>query len=249
MRNHPRVTRVAVFVGLVLAGCGEPTTPARSAPSDIRSGALEPSTLPDHDFVPRSDNPYFLLVPGTTFHYRARTADGVETEDFTVTAATKRIQGVTARVIEDVVRLDGSVTEHTFDWFAQDQETGDVWYFGEDSQQILNGQVIGTEGSWQAGRDGAQAGIIMERHPTVGDTYREEFAPGVAEDMARVLSLDARAQVPYGNFRGCLKTDNFTPLDPDLHEEKVYCLGVGLVLETNASGRKEPNELVSITRP
>jgi len=104
MRNHPLVTRVAVFVGLVLAGCGEPTTPARSAPSDIRSGALEPSTLPDHEFVPRSDNPYFPLVPGTSSHYRARIADGVETEDFTVTAATKRIQGVTTRVIEDAAR-------------------------------------------------------------------------------------------------------------------------------------------------
>lgn len=249
MRTHPRGFRVAAFVGLVLVGCNESTTPNLSAPSDTQSGALKASTLPDHNFVPRSDNTYFPLVPGATFHYRARTADGVETEDFTVTSATKRIQGITTRVIEDVVRLNGSITEHTFDWFAQDQQTGDVWYFGEDSQQILNGQVIGTEGSWEAGRNGAQAGIIMEGHPKVGDTYREEFAPGVAEDMARVLTLDARAQVPYGNFRGCLKTDNFTPLDPNLHEEKVYCPDVGLVLETNVSGRKEPNELVSITPP
>ena len=249
MCAHPRVCRVAVVVGFFLAGCSESTTPNLSAPPDIQSGALKASTLSNHNFVPRSDNTYFPLVPGTTFHYRARTADGVETEDFTVTSDTKGIQGVTTRVIEDVVRLNGSITEHTFDWFAQDQETGDVWYFGEESRQILNGQVIGTEGSWQAGRNGAQAGIIMEGQPKAGDTYREEFAPGVAEDMARVLSLDAHAQVPYGNFDGCLKTDNFTPLDPGLHEEKVYCPGVGLVLETNASGRKEPNELVSITLP
>jgi hypothetical protein len=82
----------------------------------------------------------------------------------------------------------------------------------------------------------------------VGETYREEFAPGVAEDMARVVSLDARAKVPYGTFDGCLKTKNFTPLEPDLREEKYYCPEVGLVPEVDLEG-KERNELVNITTP
>lgn len=253
MLTKPSVSRLAMCAGLVLASCAEPTTPSSRTTSDARKNVLDTSAPAASDFVPESNNPYFPLVPGTTFHYESRTKDGLETQDFTVTSDTKVILGVTTRVIEDIVRLDGSIIEHTFDWFGQNVATGDVWYFGEDTRQFdpVTGKLIGREGSWQAGRKGAQAGIIMWGDPAahVGETYREEFAAGVAEDMARVVSLDARARVPYGSFDGCLKTENFTPLEPDLREEKYYCPGVGLVLEVTLSGGKERNELVSITPP
>jgi len=249
MVTHARFPRLAVLAALALSACSEPTTPVPGSPSDAAARALDASAFAEREFVPRSDNPYFPLVPGTSFHYRSQTPDGIETEDFIVTTGTKRILGVTTRVVEDVVRLDGSITEHTFDWFAQDEETGDVWYFGEDSRQFLDGKLIGTEGSWEAGRKGAQAGIIMEGHPKVGDTYREEFARGVAEDLARVLSLNASVHVPYGSFRQCLKTENFTRLDPGHREQKYYCPNVGLVLEVIVAGGEGQNQLVRITRP
>ena len=249
MPTYLRASSLALFTGIILAACTEPTIPNPNTPTDTRSLF----DLSSQSFQPKSDNPYFPLVPGTTFHYQSQTKDGLETEDFIVTSDTKLILGVTTRVIEDIVRLEGVITEHTFDWFAQNVETGDVWYFGEDSRQFdpVTGKLIGREGSWQAGRKGAQAGIIMWSDPAahVGETYREEFAPGVAEDMARVVSLDARARVPYGSFTGCLQTDNFTPLDPDVQESKYYCPGVGLVLEVAKGGGKERNELVSITSP
>jgi len=248
----PCVSGLAMFASLVLAGCTEPTTPGSNTTSDTQKGAFAVRP-PAGDFVPESDNLYFPLVPGTTFHYEARTKDGLETEDFIVTSDTKVILGVTTRVVEDIVLLDGSVIEHTFDWFAQNRETGDVWYFGEDSREFdpVTGQLIGTAGSWQAGRKRAQAGIIMWGDPAahVGETYSEEVAPGVAEDMARVVSLDARVRVPFRSFDGCLKTENFTPLEPDFREEKYYCPGVGLVLGVAVTGGKERNELVSITTP
>lgn len=216
---------------------------------DDEKGDRDDRDNDEREFVPRSDNPYFPLVPGTRYRYRSRTSEGIETEVFTVTFDTKRITGVTTRVIEDVVRLNGSIIEHTFDWFAQDTRSGAVYYFGEDSRQFENGKLVGTEGSWQAGRHGARAGKIMEGHPKVGDSYREEFAPGVAEDRARVLSLDARVHSPFGNFHGCLKTENFTRLDPGLREHKFYCRGVGLVREVAVVGPAEDNRLVSIRRP
>ncbi len=249
MLTQPRLPHVALLAGLVLVACTEPTTLILPT-SESQTGALGTSNLVQRTFVPRSNNPYFPLVPGTTFHYVSQTADGTEVEDFTVTSQTKVILGVTVRVVEDIVRLDGVITEHTFDWFAQDETSGDVWYFGEDSREYdpTTGEFIGSEGSWEAGVDGAQQGIIMEGNPEVGDSYGEEFAPGVAEDMARVLSLKAHANVPYGNFHGCLKTANFTPLDPESQEEKYYCPGVGLVLEVDlGSGKKVRNELISIT--
>jgi hypothetical protein len=250
MLTKPSVSWLAMFAGLVLAGCTEPTIPGSPTTPDTPNGTFAVSP-PAGDFVPESNNTYFPLVPGTTFRYESQTDEGLETQDFTVTFNTKIIQDITTRVVEDIVRLDGVIIEHTFDWFAQNQETGDVWYFGEDSRQFdpVTGKLIGREGSWQAGHKDAQAGIIMWGDPAahMRETYREEFAPGVAEDMARVVSLKARAEVPHGSFAGCLKTENFTPLEPDLREAKYYCPEVGLVLEVDVKG-KERNELVSITR-
>ena len=245
MKIQPCLPHVMI-VGLIMTGCAESATPTLTAPGSAESRGVALSTPPATNFVASSDNPYFPLVPGTTFSYRLETEDGIETEEFIVTNETKVVDGVTTRVIEDIVRLDGVIIEHTFDWFAQDTTTGDVWYFGEDSREFdpETGKFIGREGSWEAGKKGAQAGIIMLGNPQVGDTYQEELAPGVAEDAALVVSLNAHANVPYGNFHGCLKTENFTPLDPEVLENKYYCPGVGLVLEVDG---KERNELISKT--
>lgn len=165
-------TRLALINCLVLAGCSKaqritapntvPVTPAHGGIAAEPTRADAPQAL---QFTPGSTHPYFPLVPGTAFHYRSKTPDGIETGDFFVTDKTKNIQGVTTRVIEDIVKLDGVEIEHTFDWFAQD-ELGNVWYFGEDATSIdpETGE-ISHEGSWQAGQHGAQAGIIMLAHP------------------------------------------------------------------------------------
>jgi hypothetical protein len=239
---------------IALAGCSKSeriTAPAVGSPDARRTfsvGELNAAVLQSHTFTPGSTNPYFPLVPGTVFTYRSKTKDGTEIEVMRVTDQTKVIQGVTTRVVQDDVRLDGVLTEHTFDWFAQD-ELGNVWYFGEDSQSIdpETGEVS-TEGSWQAGKAGAEAGIIMEAHPAVGDSYNEENAAPVAEDQARVTALGARAKVPYGRFDGCLETENTSPLEPTALENKFYASGVGLVLEVDVT-EKTRNELVSITGP
>src|SRR5262249_6971462 len=128
---------------------------------------------------------------------------------------------------------------------AQDKD-GNVWYFGEDTKAFDNGQVS-TEGSWEAGVDGAQPGIIMEGHPQVGDAYRQEFARGVAQDRGQVLSLNESATVPYGSFQNCLKTKEFSDLEPGIVENKVYCSNVGQVLATTVQGGSDFEKLVSIT--
>jgi hypothetical protein len=123
---------------------------------------------------------------------------------------------------------------------------GNVWYFGEDSKQIENGVVVGTEGSWEAGVDGAKPGIIMLAEPKVGTKYQQEFAPGVAEDMAKVLSLSETVEVPYGRFEGCLKTAEWTPLEPGAREFKYYAPGTGQVLEVQSRGGGVRVELIAI---
>jgi hypothetical protein len=150
-------------------------------------------------------------------------------------------------VVRDTVTVNGQVIEDTYDWYAQDSE-GNVWYFGEDSKTYENGVVTSTEGSWEAGVDGALPGIVMKASPQIGETYRQEYYPGVAEDMADVASITESVKVPYGDFEYVLKTRDYSPLNPDVIEYKYYASGVGFILETNADGGGRI-ELIEIRTP
>jgi hypothetical protein len=198
------------------------------------------------DFTTKIDNAYMPLSPGSRWTYR-NTFTG-ERIIVQVTNRTKRIaNGVTARVVRDTARRHGQVTEDTFDWYAQD-ERGNVWYLGEDTKEYEHGKVSSTAGSWEAGVDGARAGIAMLAHPRVGRHYRQEYYAGHAEDHARVLSLGEQAQVPAGHYKSALLTKEWTPLEPDVLEYKLYARGVGVVLSMTVSGGAEWEELVRFTR-
>lgn len=162
----------------------------------------------------------------------------------TVTPRTKRILGIEATVVHDVVTEGGSVIEDTYDRYAQDR-TGTVWYLGEDTREYEDGRIVSREGSWEAGVDGAQAGVIVPARPRVGMAYRQEHDAGEAEDRGEVLSLAARVGVPFGAFEDVLLTQDTTPLQPDVVEHKHYARGVGPVLTVDVSGGSGREELIS----
>ncbi|MEO5952165.1 MAG: hypothetical protein ABIQ44_06790 [Chloroflexia bacterium] len=145
-------------------------------------------------------------------------------------------------VIWDRSWLDSSLIEETYDWYAQDK-AGNVWYFGEDTKQYKDGSLTGTKGSWEAGVNGAEAGIIMGAKPQVGDSYRQEYSKGIAEDTAQVLSVNETVATPYGSFKGCLQTLDASTLDLQLKEHKYYCSEAGgsvtLIVDTNNNEREE----------
>ncbi len=175
------------------------------------------------------DNPFHPLTPGTMWVYEGTTADGLERVEVEVTANTKTILGVVCVEVHDREFLDGELIEDTLDWFAQDAD-GNVWYFGEDSKTIENGVVVGTEGSWEAGVAGALPGIIMLAAPAVGQVYMQENAPGIAEDLGHVAAVGVSETTPLGTYNGCVQTEDYNPLDPEI-EDKFYAPGVGLILE------------------
>jgi hypothetical protein len=149
--------------------------------------------------------------------------------------------------VRDVATEDGEPVESTEDYYAQDRR-GNVWYLGEDTAEYENGKVVSREGSWEAGVDGAEPGVIMPAHPRAGLRYRQEYYKGHAEDRARIVSRREQAGVPYGHFRRVLMTRESNPLEPDVLEFKFYARGIGPVLAVSVSGESDREELVRFRR-
>jgi len=202
-------------------------------------------SLPSDAYVDTIDNPYFPLIPGTTYIYEGESDGESVRSRFAITDRTKQIQGVDVTVVRDREFVDGELAEDTLDWFAQDR-MGNVWYFGEDSKEIEDGDVVSTDGSWKAGVDGARPGIIMKAFPATGDAYDQETAPGIAEDRAEVLGFNQRVVVPFSTFGDCLQIAESTPLEPDVLEHKFYAPGIGFVKAIDITGGDEVLELVEI---
>lgn len=244
--RHAILTVITALLVATTAACGGGTTKPASPPaaSPLPQGS-KPFKVDPADFTTNIDNRYWPMKPGSHWVYRETNAGGdVQRNDVVVTNKTKTIDGIDAVVVHDTVKLRGQLTEDTFDWYAQDSE-GNLWYLGEDTTEYENGKVKTKEGSWEAGRDGALGGVIVPAHPRRGLTYREEYYKGHAEDGAEILSLHARAKIPYGTYDDLLQTRNFSAIEPDVIEEKFYAPGVGVVLELTVSGGSDRSELIS----
>jgi hypothetical protein len=209
-------------------------------------GAKPSLQIDPNNFVDVVDNPYFPLEPGTTFIYEGESEGTPTREVVNVTSETKEILGVTTIVVHDQAFEDGVLIEDTFDWYAQDEE-GNVWYFGEDTKELdENGNVISTEGSWEAGVNGAEPGIIMLADPKKGDKYQQENAPDVAEDMSQVIGFEDSFCVQYGCFENVLVTKEWTPLEKGVVELKYYAQGVGFIFSEMVKGGEEQLQLVRV---
>jgi hypothetical protein len=241
----PRFPLTVLLVAApLIASCDQQPTQPSDPPADdsvpLSAIAAEaesffaPEFNPD-SFVMRVDNRFFPLVPGTQFVYKGEEDGENETNVTLVTKERKRILGISAVVVLDRVFVDGELKEKTFDWYAQDTR-GNVWYLGEDTQELEDGKVVSTEGSWEAGVKGAKAGIIMPAHPAVGQHYRQEFFAGEAEDEAKVVDRGLDITVPYGSFHNCIKTVEWTRLEPGIKEAKFYCPRVGFVKANDVQG-------------
>jgi hypothetical protein len=238
----------AAMVLVLVGGCGgssgKPGGSAEEKTQETTQQAYAPHIDPA-EFTTKIDNEYFPLKPGTTFVYEGKFHGTSERDVMAVTRDTRRVMGVECVVASDRVTEDGKLIEQTYDWYAQDKE-GNVWYFGEHVTEYKNGKVSGHEGSWESGVDGAKPGIAMKADPKVGETYRQEYYKGVAEDRAKVLSLNKSATVPYGSFDHVLMTEEWTPLEPNIVERQYYVAGVGDIIESTVEGPPERIELVDV---
>ena len=233
---------------------------------------FDADNFPDPPAINTITNQYWPLPVGRTFTYRAETTDGCEWSIVTVTPDTELItiagETLLAREVSDFEYEDeacdgpdgSELSEKTFDWYAQDN-VGNIWYMGEDTENC-NGENSCTPGSgrWKAGEDvqgsgqNAEPGIIMLASPTSGDSYRQEFYEGFAEDLAKIMGKNAGVElrsedaVSPGEWDNCLVTKEWNTLEGGSVEQKYYCVGdgVGLVLVTEHSGKTVRFEQVDL---
>lgn len=199
-------------------------------------------------FTARVTNAWFPLRPGSIYVYRG-VKDGQASRDvMTVTHEVRTIDGAPCAVVKDKLYLRGRLEERTTDWYTQDRR-GNVWYYGEETAELgANGRVKSTEGTWLAGRNGAKPGIYFPGHPKVGQSARQEYYRGHAEDHFRVVRFHAAVKVPWGSTKSALLTEEWTPLEPAVLDHKYYVRGIGNVLEQSVKGPNERNALVSFKR-
>jgi hypothetical protein len=159
------------------------------------------------------------------------------------------IAGVSAVVVRDVVRRPGGTrAETTDDWYAADS-SGNVWYLGEDTATYdEHGQLEDREGSWEAGKHGAEPGIIMPSHARPSTAGFMEYSKGVAEDQAWVVQHLGHVRTPGGRFTDVVRTFEWSRLEPDVISQKFYAAGLGIISEHDVSGGNERFWVVSYHR-
>ena len=233
-----------LFVLVALAACNDDDDVLPENPSDaVYDVDIDPSNFKSTGIT---GNLYFPLNAGKTYIYEGSGEDGEVIRVITeYTNETKTIMGITCVVVRDQEYEDEQLIEDTYDWYAQDKD-GNVWYFGEASQEIEDGVVVGTSGSWEAGVNGALPGIIMLANPLPNLWYRQEYLKGEAEDVAQVLNTSTSIQVPFGSFDNCLQNAEWNLLESGIVEHKYYAPGVGLVKAIAVKGESGYEDLVSI---
>lgn len=211
---------------------------------------VDPNRKPDDTYNPqiiatnfseskKLSNPYFSFQKDKIYVFESKTADGLERREIKLLPEAKMIMGISCAIINDKVWLNGVIIEDTDDWYAQDNQ-GNVWYFGEDVDNFdAKGKFKDKGGSWEAGIDGAKPGLIMPASPKVGLRYRQEYYFNKAEDEGEILETGIAVTIPLGTYNNCIKTRDFTALEPDLNEYKFYAPGIGLIKEVNATDKEE----------
>ena len=249
---HRTLLMSALVAVLLTAGCGSSDKPAPTkklastsrAPGASTGSEYNPTISPG-DFTNKITNPYWPLKPGTRWTFTGTKDGAPQHVEVTVTNEHKRILGVDCVVVRDIVTVNSTLAEKTADWYAQDRK-GNIWYFGEDTKEYKNGVVSSTFGTWEAGVDNAKPGIVIEANPKPGGYYRQEYRPGLAEDKAKVLTVNDTEKVPMGTFKSVIVTKDIDPLNPDKVEHKWYAKGIGPVhVHRIGSSHQEDIKLVS----
>lgn len=244
---------------MVLAACGDDTKIATTKHSVKARTATEKDFEPQGNFAAptRVDNRWNPLVPGTQLVYDGRSNRGLgqlpHRVIVTVTALTKRIEGVDTVVVFERDINEDRLSEAEITFAAQDDD-GTVWNFGEYPEEYGDdGSFEGAPSTWLSGSRDARAGIIMRGDPrTETPPYLQGDAPKIDfGDTSKILRFRTQECVPVGCYAHVLVIDETNPLSPgDGHQLKYYASGIGTISVAPGRGGKEREvlELVKIRK-
>ena len=223
---------IAVLAALVASSALAAGPDRRPYTTDFRFG--------DCAFQTTGTNPYFPLVVG--HRLLLESDDGSETVEITVLDETEQLSVpglglVTTRVVQERETLDGDVIEISRNFMAVCGGRGDVVYFGEDVDIFHPDGSVTHDGAWRAGQpdaDGLAApGILMPGTFLLGARYFQELADGIALDRAEHTEMGLTMDTEAGSFSDCVRVVETTPLERRSESVKVYCPGVGLVVDSD----------------
>lgn len=176
------------------------------------------------------DNEFFPLPVGHIVTLEGEEGSAHLVVRITSLDETETVAGVETRVVEEFESKDGTVVEISRNFFAQAAD-GTVCYFGEDVDIYDGaGNVTSHSGEWRAGEDGNLPGVFMPPSLEVGLAFRQEIAPGIAEDQSKVIALGERTEVPAGIFEDTAILRDGSPLDGGTGE-KIYARDIGLIVD------------------
>jgi len=208
-------------------------------------GWLDSFPIETYTMTATGNNRFWSLKPGRYVVLGNIGSDGSELVVISVLDETEMVDGVETRVIEEREYEDGELAEISRNFFAMAEETGDVFYFGEDVDYYEDGEVVRHDGEWRAGTDGARPGLYMPDKPVVGMKYHMEVAPNVAMDRAEIFDTDATVETPKGTFDNVLVVTESSPLEPDDESYKRYAPKVGMIFDDGLEVYKHDKRLKS----
>ena len=189
--------------------------------------------LDECSFKSSGRNPYFILEPGYQLILEGEERSNFVRLEITVLDETATIAGVNTRVVTEVEYVDNQLVEISRNFFALCEPGNSIFYFGEEVDTYQDGEIVGHQGSWKAGENGARPGLMMPGNAQLEAKYFQEIAPGVALDRAEIVSLTEVVVTPAGVFVEALKTEETTPLEPEAREFKFYAPGIGLIQDSS----------------
>jgi hypothetical protein len=228
MKNRSHLPILAICL-TVLAVAGF----AASGQAPSKTGWVDAFAVDKKDFVSIGSNAYFRLEPGYRLKLEGR--EGLRRVSLVITVLdeTKVVDGVETRIVEERESKGGRLVEVSRNSFAFNAADGGVYYFGEEVDIYKDGRIVGHEGAWESGKDGARFGLMMPGRPEVGARFYQEIAPGVAMDRAEIVGLHETLTTPAGEFKNCLKSAETNPLERGGREFKIYAPGVGLIKDAS----------------
>jgi hypothetical protein len=219
--NYAKISLI-ILLAIVSSGCIEAQDESFQTEFNISERSL----------ITTGRNQYFILEPGFQLVLEGTTGFlGLIDEKLIITVLdeTKEVDGITTRIVEEREWKNDELYEVARNFFAIDEETGDIFSFGEEVDFYNDGKIVNHKGAWLAGKNGAKPGLIMSGNPKVGLMYYQEVAPGVAMDRAEIIKLNETLETPAGEFTNCLKTKEGTALNYFEKEYKTYAPEIGLI--------------------